>query len=205
MNTPSFEDRLALLDEPHMRPLRQFRDQFLKTLPDGALVPHFDPVDAGVDARVLLLLETPGRAPRTTRFTSLDNPSVTSRNLRALVAASGLTRADVLVWNFVPWDIGLATQVQPTRSVHHAVGAAALLQLLGLLPALRAVVLFGAKAQKALPVVRASHPELALFASPHPSGQVLNTRPEMRGRILDALCMANAVNAANGASAAGAG
>lgn len=202
MSTLAFEDRLARLHEPHVQPLTQFRDQLLKTLPAGTLVPHFDPVDAGVDARVLLLLETPGRAPRTTRFTSLDNPSVTSRNLRALVVASGLTRSDVLVWNFVPWDIGLATQVQPTRSVHHAVGATALLQLLGVLPALRAVVLFGAKAQKALPVVRASHPELALFASPHPSGQVLNTRPEMRGRILEALRLANAANAA---SAAGAG
>ena len=205
MSTPPFEERLARLHEPHVQPLTQFREQLLKTLPAGTLVPHFDPVDAGVKARVLLLLETPGRAPRTTRFTSLDNPSVTSRNLRALVADSGLRRADVLVWNFVPWDIGLATQVQPTTRRHHALGAPALLQLLALLPALRAVVFFGAKAQKALPVVRAARPELALIACPHPSGQVLNTRPEMRGRILDALRLANAAQAANAAREAGSG
>lgn len=185
-----FNDRLAHLNEQHVLPLTTFRQQLLQKLPAGSFVPNFDPLDGGVMAKVLLLLETPGRVPRQTKFTSLDNPSDTSKNLRPMVAAVGLARSDVLMWNLVPWDIGLETKVQATNSAHHSVGTPALLQLLELLAQLRAIVFFGTKSQVAIPDVRRARSDLPLIRCPHPSPTNLNTRPDSRAKIVEALSAA---------------
>jgi uracil-DNA glycosylase len=190
MTNVTFEERLSLLSQPHVQSLSAFRKRLLQALPPEAFVPNFDPLDAGIEARVLLLLETPGRVPRKTLFTSLDNPSATSKNLKSLVAESGLKRSNLLMWNLVPWDIGLETKVQPTTSAHHSVGTRALLELLALLTKLHAVVFIGTKAQVAMPTVRDGHKNLALIPCPHPSPTNINTRPEARSQIVGALCAA---------------
>jgi uracil-DNA glycosylase len=186
-DSSSFPERLSLLHASHVRPLTEFREALLTGLPAGTFVPNFDPLDGGIHAEVLLLLETPGRVPRDTQFTSLDNPSVTSKNLRELVQEAGLQRRRLLMWNLVPWDIGSETRIQATRRSHHALGVPALLQLVELLSSLRAIVFFGGKSQTAIPEMEAARPDLKLIRSPHPSGQVLNTRPEMRAEMLRAL------------------
>lgn len=183
----SFAERLTLLQAPHVRSLTEFRERLLEGLPAGTFVPNFDPLDGGTRAEVLLLLETPGRVPRETRFTSLDNLSVTSKNLRSLVQEAGLQRSKLLMWNLVPWDIGSETRVQATKKSHHLVGVSALLQLVAMLPALRSIVFLGGKSQNAIPHVEVTRSDLMLIRSPHPSGQVLNTRPELRPEILRAL------------------
>lgn len=185
-----FEERIALLSQPHIAPLSQFRGQLLEGLPKSSFVPNFDPRDGGIEARVLLLLETPGRVPRATQFTSLDNPSMTSKNLLPMVMDAGLKRSEVLMWNLVPWDIGAETKIQSTKSSHHSIGTAALLRLLELLPRLRAIVFFGTKAQVALKSVQVVRTDLLLIRSPHPSPSNLNTRPESRHEILAALTSA---------------
>lgn len=185
-----FEDRLAYLNQPHIAPLSKFRLQLLKSLPNGSFVPNFDPIDGGIDARVLLLLETPGRVPRATKFTSLDNPSDTSKNLRPMVISAGLERSDVLMWNLIPWDIGTERNVKATNSDHHSIGTPALLRLLELLPRLRVIVFFGSSAQVALGDVGSRRTDLLLLRSPHPSPTNLNTRPESRQRIAAALAAA---------------
>lgn len=185
-----FQNRLKLVNQPHVQPLSEFRDQLLKTLPSGSFVPNFDPLDGGIAARVLLLLETPGRVPRSTKFTSLDNPSSTSKNLLPMVVSAGLKRSDVLMWNLVHWDIGTKTKVQPTTGDHHSIGTPALLGLLRLLTRLRAIVFFGTKAQAAMEDVSKVHMHLHLLKSPHPSPTNLNTRPESRHKIAAALTVA---------------
>lgn len=190
MSVPSFHVRLSQLDQPHIRALTAFRERLLETLPLHSFVPNFDPADAGVDAKLLLLLETPGRVPRKTNFTSLDNPSATSKNLKSLVAEAGLPRSELLMWNLVPWDIGLRTKVQATTGCHRSIGTPALRQLLELLPSLRVIVFFGDNAPAAIPDVHESRGDLILLRSPHPSPTVLNTRPEKRGEILAALTRA---------------
>lgn len=187
---PDFEDRLALLTQPHVAPLSKFRAQLLKDLPKPSFVPNFDPRDGGTEAGVLLLLETPGRVPRSTQFTSLDNPSATSKNLLPMVMGAGLNRSEVLMWNLVPWDINALTKIQPTTKSHHSFGTAALLRLLELLPRLRVIVFFGAKAQLALKDVRAARADLLLLSAPHPGPRNLNTRPESRLKIAIALASA---------------
>jgi hypothetical protein len=56
--------------EPHVSPLEALRAGWAA---DGRTWPHVDPADGGVDARVLLLLETPGPALAGARLVSMDN------------------------------------------------------------------------------------------------------------------------------------
>ncbi len=187
MSHLSFKHRLSLLNQDHMRPLSGFREQLLSRLPGPAFVPNFDPVDAGINASVLLLLATPGRVPRETLFTSLDNPSETSKNLVAMVAEAQLLRDRVLMWNLVPWDINDASHVCQTSGEDRHRGTKELLRLLRLLPRLKAIVFFSDNAQKAIPAVQAERRDLHLIRSPHPSNRVLNTMPCKRDDILAAL------------------
>ena len=187
MSHLSFDDRLSLLNHDHIRPLTRFREQLLKRLPSPAFVPNFDPVDAGIDASLLLLLETPGRVPRETLFTSLDNPSGTSKNLVAMLAEAQLPRHGVLMWNLVPWDINDANKDRQTSAQHRDRGKTELLRLLQLLPKLRAILFFSNNAQKAIPAVEAERRDLHLIRSPHPSNRVLYTMPWKRDEILSAL------------------
>lgn len=53
----------------------------------GRVVPHFDPLDGGVDSRVLILLETPGAGMTADDAVSRDNPTGTARNLLRFSAA----------------------------------------------------------------------------------------------------------------------
>jgi hypothetical protein len=55
------ESRLERLRDPHILPLTEYVDRLRATLPDPQGVPYFDPADGGVNARVMLLLEAPGR------------------------------------------------------------------------------------------------------------------------------------------------
>jgi uracil-DNA glycosylase len=49
----------ALLRESHVAPLTEFVERLRAA--EGAVVPWFDPTEGGVSARILLLLEAPGR------------------------------------------------------------------------------------------------------------------------------------------------
>eukprot|EP01046_Picozoa_sp_COSAG06_P083618 COSAG06_NODE_30503_length_538_cov_0.355353_1_plen_129_part_10 len=73
--------------------------------PDQAPVPAPDPLDGGVGARMLLLLETPGPAVLRTGFVTRDSANGTAANLFRFLAEAGLSRADTLIWNAVPWLI----------------------------------------------------------------------------------------------------
>jgi hypothetical protein len=54
------ERKRTLLEEPHVAPLTQFVRR-LRQPRGGDSVPWFDPTEAGVNARILLLFENPGR------------------------------------------------------------------------------------------------------------------------------------------------
>jgi hypothetical protein len=54
------ERKLSLLSQPHVAPLTEFIRRLREAMPDAA-IPFIDPTEAGVKARILLLLEAPGR------------------------------------------------------------------------------------------------------------------------------------------------
>jgi hypothetical protein len=57
------ERRAGMLHLPHIKPLTKFAMQLEDEGMGRVKVPKFDPLDAGIDARVLFLFEKPG--PRT--------------------------------------------------------------------------------------------------------------------------------------------
>lgn len=178
-------DRLALADAPHVAALERWREGLGA---DGRAVPHVDPLDGGAEARVLLLLETPGAGMTADRFVSRDNPSGTSRNLTRFSDAAGLRREDTVLWNVVPWVVHApGAPNRPLRRGEIAEGLTTVPALLALLPRLRAAVLLGRPAATAEPMIRAERPGLAVFTAPHPSPTIVCTHPSVGERIVAAL------------------
>lgn len=179
--------RVAALSQPHMAALQAYRE----TLLDRGPVPHFDPFDGGVDARILLLLETPGPGASPIRFTSLDNPSPTAANLRRFIAASGPDRRALVIWNIVPWILSVDRVKAPSAS-DMADGLKRMPALLALLPALGIVLLAGRRAASATAPIAAQQSRLPILHMPHPSPTHINTRPELAARFVARLSQAQA-------------
>lgn len=180
--------RIELLASAHVIPLEQWRRDVME--PDMRM-PHFDPLDGGVKAGILILLETPGPGNAPIRFASTDNPSGTAANLRRFLKQAGLKRHQWLLWNAVPWIIHAPGA--RNRGVEHTEiqqGISLLPGLLERLPDLRVVILAGKVAAKAEPVVRTVKPAAEVFTMPHPSPTYVNTRPEIAGQIQSVLCEA---------------
>jgi hypothetical protein len=85
------EDRL---DDPHVRPLM---DVVRELRAHGRKVPNVDPNDGGVDARILVLLETPGPQAVVSGFVSRDNPDPSAKNIGKVLDAAQFARSDVLL------------------------------------------------------------------------------------------------------------
>jgi uracil-DNA glycosylase len=177
--------RKAALDHPHVVPLAAFVSRLRKQVPDG--VPHFDPLDGGVHAECLFLLEAPGRRAKGSGFVSRNNPDETAKNFFELNEKAGLPRLRTVTWNVVPWYVGSNTNIRAVTKADIKASEPYLKELLGLLPALRAVVLVGRKAQGAKPVFEQFAPNCAVFQCPHPSPLSLNGRPNRHSEILSCL------------------
>ena len=138
------------------------------------LVPFFDPADAGVEAKLLVLLEAPG--PMTNNrgdrpgsgFISVDNNDPTAENLWNLRREFGLD-SDVLLWNIVPWYLG-PTSVHPNAE-QIAQGSLELRRLIALLPELTTVLTCGVPATKGWQRHIAPHADqdLTVIETWHPS------------------------------------
>ena len=165
------EVRKQLLHQPHFAPLRDFAAA-LRRSGEGE-VPDFDPLDGGVDARVLFLFEKPG--PMTdpnwlgarlgSGFVSRDNDDDTAEAIFRFMQIAGLARHDVIIWNTVPrWN---GTRKIAAEEMHEA--AQVLDGLIELLPRLSVVVLVGKRAQRTRPVFEKRRPSLPFYSSAHPS------------------------------------
>jgi uracil-DNA glycosylase len=177
--------RAASLDLPHVAEIEGYRRTMEARF--GA-TPHADPADGGVDAELLILLETPGPRGRAPRFVSCDNPTGTARNLRRFLAQAGIDRRAIVLWNVVPWLIhapGARNRAPREREI--AAGLAELPGFLRLLPGLRGVVAAGRVAARATPVLQQARPGVPVLAMPHPSPTFVCTSPAVPARILAAL------------------
>ena len=166
-------------------PLEAWRERIAA---GGRVVPRFDPLDGGVEARVLILLETPGAGMTADDAVSRDSCTGTARNLLRFSAAAGLAREATLLWNAVPWVVHApGARNRPLRRGELREGLGMLPGLLALLPRLAAVVLSGRAAGEAEPVVRAERPGLRVIRMPHPSPTIVCTSPAIGERITAAL------------------
>jgi hypothetical protein len=186
-------ERLGMLDSiDAVHGLEQWRVDF--ALRHGVYLPHFDPAEAGVDARCLLLMEAPGPMTNSNAglpgsgFISADNDDPTAANVWTARDAAGL-HDGVLHWNIVPWYLGVASR-KPSKAELTAGGQAAR-ELLSLLPRVSVVILAGEYAQRGwrdhvAPLV---DDDPFPIGAPHPSGQSM-TRQGARDRFTAAVMKA---------------
>ena len=158
-----------MLALPHIAPLAAYaaglRGRMLGTVPD------FDPLDGGVDARILFLLEKPGPMTDAARpgrqgsgFVSRDTDDPTAEAVHAFMRQAAIPREDTVIWNVIPWWNGRIafTGAERQAALRELPG------LLALLPRLHTAVLVGRTAAGA----RAHLGGLRVLASAHPSPQV---------------------------------
>ncbi len=164
--------RRAMLAEPHMAPLAAFAAGLRRR---GGEVPDLDPLDGGVGARLLLLLEKPGPKTSPARggsgFVSADNDDPTAAASWAFLREAGIARPDRVLWNTVPWWNGTIRFTPAERRA----GLETLPALLDLLPRLEVAILAGRQAQGARAILEGR--PVRLHASAHPSPQVRAANP----------------------------
>lgn len=176
--------RSAMLSLPHVHGLAQFVQRMREAKGPDHAIPDFDPLDGGADARLLYLLEAPGRRAVASGFISRNNPDETARNFFLLNAEAQIDRQLAVIWNAVPWYIGTQTKIRAARRVDVREADAWLVELLALLTRLRVVVFVGQKALHAQGVVRRTRPDVAIIRTPHPSPLFINRAPGNRDRLL---------------------
>jgi hypothetical protein len=169
--------RRAMLGLPHIAPLSTFVSE-LRTC--GGEVPDFDPLDGGIEAKVLFLFEKPG--PMTAQgnarlkvgsgFISRNNDDQTAEATFRFMKEAAVPRQGTVAWNLVPaWN-----GVRKVTSGEIQTGLAHLSELLRLLPRLRAAVLVGKQAQKSQYFFETTG--LKVLCSAHPSPLVRARHPD---------------------------
>lgn len=143
------EERIGMLESTErVAPLREWAAELASRR--NAVVPLFDPAEAGVEARVLMLFEAPGPMTNAENkrpgsgFISVDNDDQSAENVWRARDAVGL-HDGVLAWNIVPWYLGPASKKPNAAELGQ--GGMELRRLLPLLPNLAAIVLSGRLAQ----------------------------------------------------------
>ena len=184
--------RRAMVEAAHIAPIRALARRIAAER--GAPVPDPDPLDGGVGARLLLLLETPGPMVLRTGFVTRDSANGTAANLFRFLAEAEIARPDTLIWNAVPWVIHAPGALnRAPRAAEAREAAPYLAPLLDLLPGLAVAVLAGRFAGRCAPALAALRPGLPLIEIPHPSPTYVCTSPEVPARIRRGLAAAAAI------------
>lgn len=181
------QQRLAAIEDRHVAPLSTFVRSLRTEMGSGYEIPYFDPLDGGVTADCLYLLEAPGPRAVASGFISRNNPDETAKNFFLLNREAGIDRRRTIIWNIVPWYIGSGTRIRPANARDLDRAGPALVRLAGLLPALHSVVLVGKKAATAESAVRTLLPSASVYSIPHPSPMFVNRLPGNRALLLEKL------------------
>jgi uracil-DNA glycosylase len=179
--------RFALLNDAHIHPLTEFVDQIRQETGYGSKIPYFDPLDGGVNAKCLFLLEAAGPKAVISGFISRNNPDDSARNFWELNREAGVPRHLTVSWNIVPWYIGTGKKIRAAERADINEGLIYLERLLPLLQNLSVVIFTGRKAEKAERLIREQLPQVEVVKMLHPSPLVVNTKKENRGKILERL------------------
>ena len=177
--------RLAMRSKAHIKPLADLIESFRAELGPGFVVPDLDPLDGGINAEILFLLEAPG--PKAGHFISRDNNDQTAQNFWQLNLDSGLERRRTAIWNVVPYYIGTGQRIRAANGKDIAVGEPYLMRVLALLPAVETIVLCGNAAKRAESMLARISPHARIVKTWHPSPVCLNRMPSRRPELLAAL------------------
>jgi uracil-DNA glycosylase len=163
--------------EPQIAPVNQLVNEIATST--GREVPYVDPDSGGVNSRVLRLLEAPsGGAAYRSGMISVDNDGGTAANLWRAHQAVGLSREHTMMWNAVPWFLGVYGRIDGPRAADLTEGRSWLRRLLELLPLLEVVIALGRVPEKSLRPLRSELQTrgVMIFAAPHPSQRVYNVQ-----------------------------
>ena len=179
----ALKERREMLSLPHVLPLVNYLDSMKKKLGNEFETPMFDPCDGGINAKVLFLLEAPGRKAVGSGFISRNNPDPSAKNMNKLLFESGFKREETLLWNIIPWYVGTDEKIRSVKVSDIERARPFLKRLLALLRELRVIVLVGLKAQSARPHL-SEITELPIIDSYHPSNLSLNRDPNRYSDVL---------------------
>lgn len=171
--------RRSLLQQPHVAPLTALID----TWRAGLDIPDFDPLDGGINARVLFVLESPGKRAKGSGFISQNNPDPTANNFFRLREEAGIRRSSLAIWNVIPEYRGATSNESKLTTKDIIVGGRRLREVIALMPSLEMIVFCGKNAQAACQIIVEAFPNLRILDMPHPSPMNLNRRPMMRDMI----------------------
>jgi hypothetical protein len=163
------ERRRAMLDDPHMRDLTRFAKELRLCRPEWK-VPDFDPLDGGVKAQALFLLDTPGSEAKNSGFVSCNNPDDTAKYMRASWREAGLKRCRVLLWNVVPHCLENDSTKKQVREAIQNTQA-----FIDKLPDLKVVVFCGEKAWSAKKYLTLSPSVVALLPAIQEDRPIITT------------------------------
>jgi len=170
--------RRQMLEKPHIARLARYVDDLRAAHPNWEFQ-DFDPLDGGVHADILFLLEKPGpmTSPTGKRqgsgFISRNNDDPTAEAMFNFMTEAGIPRDRTVIWNVIP---GWNGAIKMTTDEWHR-GAEELKNLLPLLPKIRTVVLVGRKAERVRPLLKSMN--LRVFSSAHPSPKVRSINPHL--------------------------
>ncbi len=180
------DQRKQMLGREHMKPLKDFVEKIRKERGCKEQVPDFDPLDGGINAECLFVLEAPGPKAVKSGFISRNNPDESAKNFFECNQEAGIPRERTITWNIVPWYIGSNGKIRPAKSGDIEPGLGYLLELIALLQKLRIIVLIGRKAQR-VKVDLSKNGTHAIIECYHPSPMYINRDKSNKGKIIDAL------------------
>lgn len=174
--------RMARIHDEHVAPLTAFVD---KVRADGRPdVPYFDPLDGGVHAECLFVLEAPGPKAVRSGFVSRNNPDETAKNWFEMNLEVGIDRKRTAIWNAVSWYLGTGLVIRAATAANVREAQPYLMKVLAMLPKLRAVALVGRAAGRIRPCLADDYPHLSVVELPHPSPMFVNRLVENRRAVL---------------------
>ncbi|ABL65638.1 uracil-DNA glycosylase [Chlorobium phaeobacteroides] len=179
------EERHRLLEMPHIAPLTSFVHALREEMGSDYAIPYFDPLDGGIVAPMLFLLEAPGPKAVASGFISRNNPDETAKNTFLLTKEAGIDRKSTVLWNVVPWYIGSGSKIRPATIQDIKPALDSLRLLLSMLTKLQSIVLVGCKAALVESDVRRMHPAIKVFKISHPSPLFVNRLPGNREKLLE--------------------
>jgi uracil-DNA glycosylase len=180
------QNRLELIFESNVLPLNKFIEEMRSIKNMQNEIPYFDPLDGGVNAKYLFLLEAPGLKATQSGFVSRNNPDETAKNIFELLNEIGLKREETVLWNIVPWYIGVNGKIRPATEVDIKEGWPFLEVLLKKLVNLKVIILVGRKAQRVYKKID-DFKKYRIFECFHPSPMYINRKKDNRDIIKEQL------------------
>lgn len=147
--------------DPHVEPINRLVDDLIAEKA-GSWMPYNPPYHGGIEAKILLLYQDPGKMTSTEHggsgFLGCENDDPSAQVVADCLDAAGIDQRDVISWNAYPWFLPEQDGVS-TSMIEQ--GLDPLRRLLELLPSLHTVVTGGNKAHESWRRFTRRHPEVA--------------------------------------------